>query len=340
MFASTLLEELDSTGLCLRSARVTLATEEEEELVTTDETGEAAYQKSIESPTPLDPAVAAERLKDVKRILDEMEVVFFLGSGTCLGAIREKRFIPWDDEMDTASVIGLHGLTEETIDRVMAAFTENGYYVHVSYSARDISVSMVKSGIRADWTCHRIIGDYILQYPAAKTPLRLFKQLKEIEFIGENFLVPNFPEEYLESKYGPEWKTPKGPGFEKDVVEQIQDGNLLNRRQKLAQFFVKHVAPWRAGRIRVLDREGLAVNGAEVVVAGVGRSRTNRQGYALFYVPVTIFFAVIVRYEGHEEILYEERLTSGETYVYRPGPIVTAEEHYKAGVRAMALTRE
>ena len=37
--------------------------------------------------------------------------------------------------------------------------------------------------------------------------------------------------------------------------------------------------------------------------------------------------------------LYEEFLAPGADYTYHPGPIVTAEEHYKAGVRAMALVR-
>jgi hypothetical protein len=309
-------------------------------MVTSNETGEAAYDKTIISPTPLDPAAAAERLKEVKGIFDKLGVVFFLGSGTCLGAIRENRFIPWDDEMDTASVIGLHGLTEETIDRVIDAFTENGYYVHVGRSARYIGIGVVKSSIRADWTCHRIIGDSIYEYPAVKSPVRLFTQLKEIDFIGEKFLVPNPPEEYLRLKYGPDWRTPKGPGFEKDVVQKIPDADMLTRNQRLGQFLTKHIAPWRAGRIRVFDREGKPVNGAGVVVVGVGRSRTNKQGYARFYVPDEYFYAVIVTYDDHEEVLYEEVLTPGATYVYRPGPTITAEQHYKAGVRAMALSRE
>ncbi|MEE9198764.1 MAG: LicD family protein [Dehalococcoidia bacterium] len=309
-------------------------------MVTSNEAGEAAYDKSIKSPKPLDPAAAAERLKDVKRIFDQLGVVFFLGSGTCLGAIRENRFIPWDDEMDTASVIGLHGFTEETIDRVIDAFTENGYYVHVDRSTRYVGISVVKSSIRADWTCHRIIGDSIFEYPAVKTPVRLFTQLKEIDFIGEKFLVPNPPEEYLRIKYGPDWKTPKGPGFEKDVVQKIPDAAILNPSRRLRQFLTKHIVPWRAGRIRILDREGEPVNGAEVVVVGVGRSRTNKQGYARFYVPDEYFYAVIVRYDDHEEVLYLEVLTPGGTYVYRPGPEITSVQHYKAGVRAMALSRE
>ena len=54
----------------------------ERNMVTSDETGVAAYEKLVKSPKPLDPAVAAERLIGVKRILDELGVVFFLASGT------------------------------------------------------------------------------------------------------------------------------------------------------------------------------------------------------------------------------------------------------------------
>ena len=314
--------------------------ERERKIVTSNEAGVAAYEKSTKSPKPLDPAAAAETLKDVKRIFDQLGVVFFLASGTCLGAIRENRFIPWDDEMDTACVIGLHGFTEEMVEGVIDAFTENGYYPHVDRTTRSVGISFVKSSIRVDWTCFRIIGDSVVQYPAVKTPLRLFTQPKEIDFIGEKFLVPNPPEEYLRIKYGPDWMTPKAAGFEKDVVQNIPDADILTRRGRIGQFLTKHIVPWRAGRFRVLDREGEPVHGAEVVVAGVGRSRTNKQGYARFYVPDEYYYAVIVRYDGHEEVLYLEVLTPGGTYVYRPGPETTSQEHYKAGVRAMALIRE
>ena len=309
-------------------------------MVTSKDAGEAAYDRSINSPEPMDPAAAAVRLKDIKRILDQLEVVFFLASGTCLGAIRENRFIPWDDEMDLGSIIGLQGLDEETVDRVIAAFAEDGYYVHVDRTSSHVGVWVVNSSIRADWTCHRIVGDSVYQYPAVKTPVRLFTQLKEIDFIGEKFLVPSPPEEYLQIKYGPDWRTPKGPGFEKDVVRKIPDADILSPRRRLGKFLTQHIVPWKAGRLRVLDRNGDPVHGAEVVVVGVGRSRTNTQGYARFYVPEEYYYAVIVRYGDHEEVLYTEVLTPGGTYVYRPGPEVSPEEHYKAGVRAMALSRE
>ena len=201
-----------------------------------NEEGAAAYEKSVIEPKPMDPIAAAERLIDIKRILDQLGAVFFIASGTCLGAVRDGQFIEWDDEMDMGSVIGLNGLDEKTIDRGIAAFEDNGYYVHVDRSSRHIGVHVVKSSIRADWTCHRIVGDSVFQYPGVRTPLELFTQLKEIDFIGEKFLVPNPPEKYLETKYGPNWATPKGPGFEEQVVSKIPDGDILTPWQRLNKF--------------------------------------------------------------------------------------------------------
>ena len=80
--------------------------------------------------------------------------------------------------------------------------------------------------------------------------------------------------------------------------------------------------------------------GARIKVVGVDTANTDSSGYAMVYVPDKACYAVDVAFEGHHEILYEEILSPGGRYEYRPGPVVTAEEHYKAGVRALALTQE
>ena len=47
-----------------------------------DIAGEAAYEKSVKDPKPMDPIAASERLRDIKRILDQLGAVFFIAYGT------------------------------------------------------------------------------------------------------------------------------------------------------------------------------------------------------------------------------------------------------------------
>jgi len=282
---------------------------------------EAALERTYSDSRPIDVPIAEEMLREAKQIMDQLEVVFFLRQGTCLGAVRDSKLIPWDDDLDLGSVFRLNGLSERSIDRVVAAFRDNGYFVKVEGNEHYINAAMTKSSMRMDWACYRIIDDNIFHYPGIRLPIRLFTELKEIEFIGEKFLVPNPPEEYLRIKYGPSWMTPKKKGWVKDVVQMIPEGSVSGRAGKWRQLLTSHILRWCAGRVRVLDDADNPITGADVVVAGLSRSKTNKQGYARFYLPCDDFYALVIRYGNHEEVLYEEKMSPGGTYVYRPDPL-------------------
>jgi len=297
-------------------------------VATSDGADAAAMEKSLVALEPVDPATAGVILREAKQIMERHGVAVFLRQGTCLGAVREQRIIPWDDDLDLGSVIGFHGLTEEAISPVLASFTDAGYFVDIEHGDHSIAVFMIKSSIRLDWACYRVIGDSIFHFPGQRMPVGLFTDLKEIDFLGERFLVPNPPEEYLRLKYGPEWTTPKGTGYEKDVIQMVPEALIPGHGSKLKQFLVNKVFQWRAGKLRVLDLEGNPVSGAEVTVAGVGRYRTNKKGYARFYLPGGAHYSLIISYGGFEEVLYEERLAPGRTYVHQPNSQAGSPRHF------------
>ncbi len=110
--------------------------------------------------------------------------------------------------------------------------------------------------------------------------------------------MPNPPEEYLLFKYGADWRTPKKTGYEKDILELVPD-----RANQLSGSATAQLPQSGSSRVRVLDQMGEPVSDAEVVVAGLGRYRTNEQGYAKFYLPRDDWYALIIRYGDHEEVL-------------------------------------
>jgi hypothetical protein len=285
---------------------------------------EAAMDKLTRTTPAMDLPVAEDLLREAKQIMDELGVVFFLRQGTCLGAIRDNALIPWDDDLDIGSIYGLHGFTEASIEPVAAAFRAHGYYVRPSSFAGETWLGLMKNNIRIDWLCFRVRQEHIVHFPAARIPVHLFHDLKEIDFIGERFLVPNPPEDYLQYKYGPNWRTPNQAGYGKDVIDNIPEGPILGHPRMWRQRLITAVFPSRAVKLRVLDGNGSPVAGAEVTLAGWSRTTTNREGYAKFYLPVADIYALVVKRGGHEEVLYEEDLAPGKTYVYTPDPATSA----------------
>jgi len=277
---------------------------------------------------PMDVRDGERLLRESKQIFDKHGVTFFLRQGTCLGAVRDHALIPWDDDLDLGSIIDMHGFTEAAIEPTVESFRANGCYVEVLHEGLFTSVKIFKYRIRIDWQCYRVVKGTIAHYPGVPFPISLFTELSEVDFLDDKYLVPSPPEDYLRYKYGPDWGTPKQVGYEKDVLDNMPRGSVPGRAGWLKQFLVVHLAPDRAAKLLVLDHNGDPVPHAGVLIAGLNRSRTNRQGYASFYLPGPDNYAVAVTADDNEEVLYEEAMAPGKTYVYRPDPTKSAGRYF------------
>jgi hypothetical protein len=304
----------------------------------TDGTNAGIQDRLTRTTPPMDVAIAEKVLLEVKAVMDRLGVQFFLRQGTCLGAIRDNAFISWDDDLDVGVILGVNSFTEQSIKPLLAAFREIGCYVQSESSDSVIYATLLRDNIRVDVLFHRVIDEQIYHWPGIWFPIRLFNQLKEINFIGATFLVPNPPEEYLRIKYGPNWQTPKRFGYAKDVVDNLPTehipGFLKRTKRSISGFF----CPGNVTRLRILDNSGSPVVGANIRIVGLGSFETGKQGYAKLYLKTKgysssiastvsdeagVIYAIVVNYGDHEEVLYEEILAPSRTYVYRPDPVQT-----------------
>ena len=74
----------------------------------------------------------------------------------------------------------------------------------------------------------------------------------------------------------------------------------------------------------MLDDSGRPVPDAEVRLVGVGSFTSGDDGIVQMVVPDAGWYALVVRYPSHEQVLYMEELKPDMSYVYRADSLATA----------------
>jgi|DEB0MinimDraft_10_1074344.scaffolds.fasta_scaffold47442_2 hypothetical protein len=144
---------------------------------------------------------------------------FYISAGTALGVVRDKAFIPHDQDID----VEILTTYEDPInaDEIVKSFNDHGFIlVRTMY---DGEFPQQLAFINDD----DIIFDIWLVYQDAEegsgvtytdlgkliTPNRFLENMKESlwEIDGRfyNITLPNDPEDYCEVRYGSTWRTPK-----------------------------------------------------------------------------------------------------------------------------------
>ena len=261
---------------------------------------------------------AEKALKEVKTILDGLNVTFFLISGTLLGAIRDKGLMPWDDDIDLGSILGMHGIIESELEKIGATFQDNGFIAKLDSYGGNPFIQTVKYSTLVSWTCFKVQSNHIVQFPALNTPVDYFENLREITFLNDQFLVPNPPEELLKLKYGDEWNIQKQTGtFEGDVLRNSLLNPPPNIVSKMRHLIAK-LLPWEETcKIHIVDKNEKPINGAEVTAIGLGNMRSNAKGSVEFYVPQEDFYPIFIQYADQEIIDYLQTLSPGKELLYK-----------------------
>lgn len=131
-----------------------------------------------------------ELLKFFKKYCEDNNLVFFLGFGSCLGAIREKGFIPWDDDVDIIMPPGdymrlrqIWKAGEKKDHYMLCDSTEDYTDGHLELTIRDCNTTYVTEGDRNRDSNHGIMIEIS---PYSYTPnsyiKRLYQSFKACEY--------------------------------------------------------------------------------------------------------------------------------------------------------------
>ena len=153
---------------------------------------------------PLDRDAAKESLLLLKEVMDRRGIKFWLLYGTLLGAVRDKNFIAWDNDIDLGFYFDdveeiYKALLElRTLDFDIFRVTATSAYVQVRRNGVYIDMVLWSRQHETMWRC----DEY-------SEPNDFFSDLVEWPFLDTTFLVPREYEEYLRMHYcGDKWRTP------------------------------------------------------------------------------------------------------------------------------------
>jgi rfaE bifunctional protein nucleotidyltransferase chain/domain len=173
--------------------------------------------EAMGSGVPVD--LKGDNLKIVVDTLRQLDCTWWLEAGTCLGAIREKDFIPHDPDID----IGLHPRHVADWDKIREAFVAAGFepYREWTHGKLKLELSFCRNGVKLDLFFFREAGDYWwhgafgpdkhgawgkdAEFLPHVFSASLFKELKLVVFHNLTCYVPDPPERYLVERYGSKW---------------------------------------------------------------------------------------------------------------------------------------
>ncbi len=144
------------------------------------------------------------------KILDQLNIKYYIQDGTLLGAIRHNHFIPWDWDVE------LSVFSEEVIDKLDLLISEiklSGFMIEKYY--KDLSKLKIDfvGKLAQDITGYTIKGwnhdkqKKMFWRRTYKIPDHFILNMKKIYFFDRHHFAPYPPEKYLEYQYG-DWKTP------------------------------------------------------------------------------------------------------------------------------------
>tara|TARA_B100000029_G_C17571142_1_gene956623 strand:- start:761 stop:1834 length:1074 start_codon:yes stop_codon:yes gene_type:complete len=185
---------------------------------------------------------AIKLMFDTKNIMEELSIDYWIEGGTLLGAVRDKKLIPWDHDIDIGIINNSNNIIKNLIKNLKKKFyvsiktfedTEGTWNLG---KYRVIKVYPRKYFFMKEDLCLDIFIYYAGSIPNMKEDVykyvvwgknafhekRFFDNLEQIKFYGKLINVPSDYKNFLKIKYGPDWKKPK-----KKWNVAIDDGSIL-----------------------------------------------------------------------------------------------------------------
>lgn len=143
--------------------------------------------------------IELEILKEIDRICKKNNIEYFLDSGTVLGAVRHKGFIPWDDDID----IGMTRKNYEKFLKIAPKELKIDYFLQNTQTEKECPQLYTKikknNTLYVSWACrnlniHQGIYVDIFPYDYCSDNISSKKLIKKYKFLNKIFTYKAIPD--------------------------------------------------------------------------------------------------------------------------------------------------
>lgn len=155
---------------------------------------------------PATPETIASDLAAIKRSFDEVGIPWVIIDGTVLGYARHREIMPWDNDLDIGVFVEVG---KKQFSRLYTELTKNGF--RVGRNKSDFMCGRRKSQLNL-WMYHKK-GKYYEAFPGTTPGLKFIEKAEwydnpqMVEFLESIYPMPNHIDEYLDCRYGEDWRT-------------------------------------------------------------------------------------------------------------------------------------
>jgi len=177
----------------------------------------------------LNPEIGKKNLLDFKKVMEKHGIVFGLWFGTLLGAVREKNFIEYDEDID------IFVLNEDRQKVLNALFDLEKIGLKVArYNEKKGLLSIIRDDEYIDIYFYRKVLN-TRRMGINTLEAKYLEHMDTLDFLGDVFPVPANVEEVLTVLYGEDWRVPK------------RDGKPVNKTfERKLKLFIKENLPFIA----------------------------------------------------------------------------------------------
>lgn len=155
---------------------------------------------------------AIKNLSELDTVFRKHNVRYWMQDGTLLGYVRDKNFIPHDNDVD----IGMRW--SDFSQDIFKDIIKSGFVFKSSHGRLEESlvINFRKRNIPIDIYFYYYDGDRFY-HTAACGKARKYRvdfsykdfDVKEVEYFGTKLFIPDDPLYFIETKYGKDWSEPK-----------------------------------------------------------------------------------------------------------------------------------